>query len=134
MRYLGIDYGTKKIGVAVADTEGGRMGFPHSIVINDARAHERVIDIMKKERIDALVLGESKTLKGEENAILKEAHAFAEKISEGTKTPLFFQNEIFSTQEARRNPDGSMGNVREVDASAAALILTRYLEQTHDHS
>ncbi|KKW38995.1 MAG: hypothetical protein UY89_C0035G0020 [Parcubacteria group bacterium GW2011_GWA1_54_9] len=39
MRYLGVDYGSKKIGLALSD-EGGTMGFPHTVIPNTSKAVE----------------------------------------------------------------------------------------------
>ena len=34
MKYLGIDFGSKRVGIAVSD-ENGQMAFPHSVILND---------------------------------------------------------------------------------------------------
>ena len=61
MRYLGVDYGSKKIGLALSD-ESGTMGFPHSIVPNTPRLVEELCALIAKENIGAVVIGESRTL------------------------------------------------------------------------
>ena len=45
MRYLGIDYGSKRIGLSISDEEG-RMAFPHSVVENDSHALENISNII----------------------------------------------------------------------------------------
>lgn len=131
MRYLGIDYGTKKIGLALSD-EAGTMGFPHSIVGNDSRTLDEVVTLIAKERVEAVVMGESMGLSGVENPVAKEAKHFATQLIEETGVPVYFEPEMFTTQEARRDFEGVHSHKGgNVDASAAALILTGYLSRTH---
>jgi putative holliday junction resolvase len=132
MRYLGIDYGTKKIGLALSD-EAGTMGFPHSIIGNDARTLDEVVALITKEQVEAIVMGESMGLSGVENPVAKEAKHFAAQLIEETGVPVYFEPEMFTTQEARRDFEGVHSHkTGNVDASAAAIILTSYLSRTHD--
>ncbi|MEK9184251.1 MAG: Holliday junction resolvase RuvX [Patescibacteria group bacterium] len=131
MRYLGIDYGTKRIGLALSD-DAGTMGFPHSIVGNDGRTLGGVVNLIQKEKVEAIVVGESRSFAGTDNPVAKDARAFAESLTERTGVPVFYEPETFTTQEARRDFEGvhirKSGNV---DSSAAALILTSYLSHTN---
>lgn len=131
MRYLGIDFGTKKVGLAVSD-EGGQMGFPHSVVPNDERLLESVVSLLRKQDIEAVVMGESLTLTGSENPVAKAAKEFATALTGETGLPVYFEPEMFTTQEAGRGIDGARGGTTVgVDAQAAALILTSYLARHH---
>src|ERR1035437_9646039 len=127
MRYLGVDYGTKKIGLALSD-EAGTMGFPHSIVPNTPRLLDELCVLIAKENVGAVVIGESRNLAGEENPIAKDARALGSSITERACVPVFFESEVFTSTEARRPPAKATktrapkGRV-QVDASAAALIL-----------
>lgn len=125
MRYLGIDYGSKKIGLAVSD-EGGSFAFPFLIFKNLSKEDsvEKIIEIIKDKKIEAIVIGESLNLKGEENKILKDAKSFAEKLKEVTGLEIAFEKEWFSTIEARRFQDR-----HDADDSAAAIILQRFLDK-----
>lgn len=132
MRYLGIDYGTKKIGLALSD-DAGTMGFPHSIIGNDGRTLDEVVALITKERVEAIVMGESKDFSGADNPVAQEAKRFAAQLIEETGTPVYFEPEMLTTQEARRDFEGvHVARSGNVDASAAALILTSYLSRTHD--
>lgn len=136
MRYLGVDYGSSKIGLALSDEEG-RMGFPHSIVQNTPRLIDELSALIAKENVGAVVIGESRTLSGGENPIAKVARAFGELLAARTGVPVFYESEVFTSAEARRAP-GKVEKTRApkargaVDASAAALILTGYLSRA-DH-
>lgn len=132
MKYLGIDFGMRKVGVAFTD-DAGRMGFPHSVIPNDGKLMNTVLALIQKEGAGAIVVGESMNYQGEENAVAKPARAFAEALAEKAGLPLHFMPEVLTTEEARRMPDGSRVSGGIVDASAAALILTHYIE-AHDHA
>lgn len=136
MRYLGIDYGSKKIGLALSD-ESGAMGFPHSILTNTPRLFDELCALIAKENIGAIVIGESRNLSGEENPIAKGARSLGNQLTERAGVPVFFESEVFTSAEARRAPakEAKSRAVKKhpaVDASAAALILTSYLSRT-DH-
>jgi putative Holliday junction resolvase len=136
MRYLGIDYGTSKIGLALSD-EAGTMGFPHGIIANTPRLVDELCSLMAKENVGSVVIGESRDLAGRDNPIAKDAQALGESLSARTGVPVVFESEVFTTAEARRAPEKeaksrSPKNRENVDASAAALILTSYLSHA-DH-
>jgi putative holliday junction resolvase len=130
MRYLGIDYGTKKVGLALSD-EAGAMGFPHAIVLNTPHLVEELARLIKEREVGAVVMGESRDFSGKENPSAQEARALAEELEARTSIPVHFEPETLTTQEARRLPDGTRAaGSPDVDSSAAALILTSYLERT----
>lgn len=138
MRYLGVDYGTKKIGLAFSD-EAGTMGFPHAVIQNTPKVVEELCALIAKENIGAMVIGESRTLAGGENPVAKEAAAFGTMLAEQSGVPVFFESEVFTSAEARRAPEKqkksrSPKHRAIVDASAAALILTSYLSRTQHGS
>ena len=131
MRYLGIDYGTKKVGLALSD-DAGTMGFPYGIVLNDSRLLDTVLALIEREHVGAIVTGESKDLSGSENPAGTEGRAFASELADRANVPVYFESEMFTTQAARRFPDGTrMKGSPDVDASAAALILTSYFSHTN---
>lgn len=134
MRYLGVDYGSSKIGLALSD-EAGTMGFPHSVVANTPRFVDDVCKLIAKENVGAVVIGESRNLAGGENAIAKDARAFGSQVAVQAGVPAFYESEVFTSAEARRAPEKELKSRAakrrvNVDASAAALILTSYLSHT----
>ena len=132
MRYLGIDYGTKRVGVALSD-EAGTMGFPHAVFPNDKQLLPAALALIREKNVGGVVIGASLTLAGEKNPV---AHA-AESLGEALRAagvPVFFESEWLTTQEARRAPEGERMHKNEMtDASAAALILTSFLSHHDNH-
>lgn len=129
MRHLGIDFGTHTIGLSLSD-EAGTMGFPHGTLPNDGELIPTLTALIQKEGVGRVVIGESRDLSGKENPVAAEARRLGDALA-ATGVPVSYEAEFFSTQEARRLPDGTRGNGR-VDAPAAALILTSYLSRSHD--
>ena len=61
MRYLGIDYGSKRVGLAISD-EGGTMAFPYKIIPNNMELVDAIHNICGAEEISAMVLMKMKTI------------------------------------------------------------------------
>jgi putative Holliday junction resolvase len=139
MKYLGIDYGTKKIGLAVSDANG-KIAFPYAIIPTSEK-EKQVEAIMAKEHIGEIVIGQSMDLKGQSNKIQEEINGFAAILGMQFGIPVHFVKEFFSSSEARwagkrgksvANPHRA-GNKsakanENVDDKAAAIILQRHLD------
>ena len=125
MRLLGIDYGAKRIGIALSDTEQ-RLAFPHDTLINDKQTIDKIVEVCGVNACGGVVMGDSKDFNQEENPIMEEARAFAVALEERTKLPVYFEQEFMTTIEARKSQE-KKGEA--VDASAAALILQSYLDR-----
>jgi putative Holliday junction resolvase len=138
VRYLGIDYGNKKVGLAISD-EAGSFAFPYGVIKNDTlpKLVEEIKKICEKEKIKKLVIGESLDLSGQANPIQKDILIFKDRVGKEIGLPVVFQTEFFTTQEARRGIDDPSTTLRArsgqndpmTDARAAALILKSFLEK-----
>ena len=124
MRFLGIDYGAKRIGLAISD-ERQTLAFPKEILPNDKNIFEKIAEILREENITEVVIGESLDFSGKPNKISGATENFITEFEEKFKLPVHKQKEFLTTVEARRYQE----NNNSVDASAAALILQRYLDK-----
>jgi putative holliday junction resolvase len=134
MRYLGIDYGSKKIGLALSD-ENGEMGFPHSVIPNTPKAVEHICALIAKEDARTLIIGNSIDFKGNPNPVAEGARELGDEVSNRCGVPVFYEWEGLTSAEARRFPHKETKSRatkprRDIDASAAALILTSYLSRS----
>jgi len=123
MRLLGIDYGAKRIGIAISD-EGGKLAFPREILPNDKNIFKSLGKVIEEENIGEIVIGESSDFAGKPNPIAKQIETFSRELKKRFKLPVYKEKEFLTTIEARR-----YGESNKVDASAAALILQRYLDR-----
>lgn len=119
---MGIDYGTKRVGVALSDG-GGVMAFPHSVVANDKNLVTTLAALARSEGVGAVVFGRSHTLNGEDNPVAVSASECARALGETLGIPVHFESEVFTTQEAIRE----QGRNEMTDAAAATIILNSYL-------
>ncbi len=124
MRHLGIDYGTKRVGIALSD-EGGTMAFPYAILENSKGLVGEIKNICIKEAVEAVVLGESMDYKGNPNIVMKEIDRFSREFSEAVNIPIINEREFLTTQQARF----FQTERKHVDDSAAAIILQSYLDR-----
>ncbi|MBI2037287.1 MAG: Holliday junction resolvase RuvX [Candidatus Liptonbacteria bacterium] len=137
MRYLGVDYGSRRVGLALSD-DAGTMGFPRGIVPYTPRLADELCALIAKENVGAVVIGDSRTLAGGENPIAEGAHALGERLTERAGVPVFYESEAFTSAEARRAPlkekkSRAPKKRVAVDASAAALILSSFLTRQKEH-
>ena len=123
MRFLGIDYGNKKVGIALSD-ETGTIAIPHSIMRNTHNLLDAVQKIVAREGVGAVVVGASRDYNGAENPIMDDIKRFKKHLERVLAVPVRFESEILTSYEARRHTAEE-----RVDAAAAALILQSYLDR-----
>ena len=133
MKYLGIDFGTKRIGLAISD-ETGSLAFPFTTVKAGPKALCEVASVVSTEGIERVVLGESRNFRGERNAVMEAIDQFKKDLEELAGVPIEYEKELFTSTMAARQfaPDGSRKGApsqAKLDASAAALILQSYLDR-----
>lgn len=126
MKYLGIDYGKKKVGFAQSDDDA-RIAFPLMIAPNDQSLLKDTLELIREMKFTTVVIGESVDGKGKPNEIAKEARKFGATIENQIDVVIVFEKEWYSTVEARSQP-GKEGD-HEVDDQAAAIVLQRYLDR-----
>lgn len=127
MRHLGIDYGTKRIGLAISD-EGGTMAFPYSILENSKSSLGEIRSICGHESVETIVIGESVDYKGQPNIVKKEIDKFIVELKKIVKVPIIEEREFLSTQQARYYQTKR----KHVDDSAASIILQSYLDRKNN--
>lgn len=148
MRFLGIDYGTKRIGIAVSD-EKGVLAFPKEIILNDLNTFKKFGEIIKTEKISEIVIGESVDFSGKLNVLSARIEIFISELKKKFQLPIHKQKEFLTSVEARRykdfgeqarksksnNQHSRLKQIKSgrIDASAAALILQRYLDKINNY-
>ena len=133
MRWLGIDHGTKKLGLAFSD-ELEILASPFEVWPQEAeRTLDRLARLCREEGVQGLCLGLPRHKDGAESATAPAARAFGEALAARTGLPLRFVNEHLSSAEAERllRERGVKPEKRKLllDAAAAAVILGGLLEE-----
>ena len=125
MKLLGIDYGTKRVGTALSD-DAGLMGFPHTVLSNDADLLQNICGIIEEHKVAAVVIGHSIDRSGTANKVHEQVTEFITDLTLETGIPIHLEPEQYTTQEAIR----FQGRTDKTDASAASIILNSYITKT----
>lgn len=133
MRIAGIDFGTVRIGIAVADTEVGIAGpFENYARRTPALDAEYFKTLTNEERIGKFIVGLPVHLHGGESQKSTEARAFGDWLGKLTGVPVEYFDERFTTSEAKRLLGDAKLTKKQRQARrdqlAAQIMLTAYLE------
>ena len=123
-KLLGIDYGTKRVGVALTD-QTGSVAFPHGTFSNDRTLLPTLVNLIRKENISTAVVGESRSFSGKDNPVMSDVREFVKQLEDAVGVTIRYEPEYYSSVEARKFTDKGA-----VDAEAAAIILNSYIERT----
>jgi putative Holliday junction resolvase len=131
-RVIGIDYGAKRVGVAISD-DGRSFAFPKDVLPNDDRLLTNIVALAELESVDLFVVGESDNPRGGMNTIMRRIAFFTEALKVRSGLPVVLMSEMYSTKEARRAVESKAKTRKSkditVDAVAAAIILQKYLDE-----
>ena len=128
MRYLGIDYGSKRVGIAVSD-ETKTFANPLTVLQNDENLILQIEKICEEKEVEGIVVGESKDFNQNDNEIMGEINPFVENLKNKLNIPIHLHPEFLTSQEAEH----IQGKNDMHDASEAALILNNYLNTKYNH-
>lgn len=134
MKLLGIDYGTKRVGIALSD-DLGRVAFPHGVFQTDDALVSKIKKVCEEEDVETIVIGESHNFKQEENPIMPAVRELKAELERETGLLVHLEPEMLTSRQARRAPSAKQEKTRKpfkkenVDASAAALILQGFIDR-----
>gem|GEM_PF-471586 len=98
---IGVDFGERRIGLAISDTEG-LLALPLETVVRDTdrRARYRIADIARRMGAASLVVGEPRLLDGQPSPHIARIRRFAERLARLVELPLYWVEETLTTNEA----------------------------------
>ena len=135
MRYLAIDYGAKRTGLAICDA-GETIASPLGVIKGWRGLLEKVGEIVKAQNVEAVVLGLPLNMDGSEGEQAKTVLKFAEALKQQVGIPIYLQDErlsSFGAEEKLACAELTRGKtLKHLDAVAAAEILRAFLEQKED--
>lgn len=119
MRYIGIDWGEKNIGIAVSDEEGG-LAVPFGVLKNVDWDEfiDDLTNIIRREHIEAVVVGIPLTLEGHESAKTREVKNFTATLKKFLDMPIDLEDERLTSRLAGDD-----------HAQAASYILQSFLDR-----
>lgn len=139
MRIGAVDFGQKRIGLAITDDEG-RNAYPLGII--ERRSHktdlEAICSRLRERDVTSVVVGLPLNMDGSEGPMARAARSFAQRLGEAVGLPVELYDERLSSFEARERLRGAVSSrrarKRAVDAMAAVIILEGWLEARARHS
>lgn len=131
-KILAIDYGQKRVGIAISDALG-ITAQPHPWIANDKYMYERLLTLISENSVSEIVIGLPLTLRGTPSAMSREVEVFSKTLGEKVSIPIVLQDERFSTFESEKiliAADVSREKRKDVrDSMVASIILQDYLER-----
>jgi len=133
MKVLGIDYGEKRIGIAISDETGQfARGLCTLTRKNLSSDFQFIKDIIFRERVEGIVIGLPVQFDGTEGIQCEKVRKFAARLEKTFQIPIFFIDEVLSSIEAKEvmslRPRHRFSK-EDTDRIAAAIILQRYLDK-----
>jgi len=128
---IGLDYGTRRIGIAVSD-EASRVAFPVGVHVEgrDGSVLAYLADLVQDRGAQGVVLGLPLRADGSEGDIAERARRFGKRLSEHLGLPVTMVDERYTSQAAERSIAlrGRPARRGEVDDVAAQMILQDHLD------
>lgn len=126
-RILGIDFGERRIGIAISTPEGG-LAVPLSILdaTDDEADAQAITEIAIAEGANRLIIGHPVSMDGSIGPQASRVAGFARRLEETSSLPVELCDERLSTAQARR----AAKRGKPVDDIAASIILQSYLDRT----
>ena len=134
LRLLAIDFGERRIGLAVWSAESG-IALPLDVVVrrSDEQAIAAIADRAAREQIDGFVVGEPRNVDGSAGPAAERARRFAAKLERATGLRCDLTEETLTTVEATERLRAAGLSERalraRVDAVAAQVLLEQYLAE-----
>lgn len=134
MKLMGLDYGRRRIGIAITDDSGnGIRGLTTIDRKKNPDSVSKLLSIIENEHPKLLVIGLPLDVDDADTVMSKEIRSFSRKLCESSGLPAHFIDESFSSKRAGELMMFRKKKVRQdkgaIDRLAACLILERYREE-----
>ncbi len=131
MKILALDFGEKRIGIAIGDPEVG-VAAARDFLENSSDVFENLIDLIGQDNVEQILIGLPYGLSGGETEQTKSAREFAAELESKTATKIELVDERFTSRIATSNLQAAGENSRKqkslVDSEAARIMLQEYLD------
>ena len=132
MRYLAIDYGDKRTGLAICDP-AETIASPLAVIEGQKNLIKKIVDVVRSENAEAIVLGLPLNMDDSQGFKAKHVLRFAELLKNHLNIPMHLQDERLSSFGAEKKLAPAeftrKKKKKRLDAIAAAEILEAFLEQ-----
>ncbi len=137
MKYLAVDYGNKRTGLAMCD-RNETMASPLSVIHEPSRVIQVIAEVVEEERIEGIVIGLPLNMDDSEGFQAKRVREFGKVLSGKVEVPILFHDERLSSFSASEKLSAMSltwsRRKKRLDAVAAAEILEGFLEYKRERA
>ena len=132
-KYLGIDIGTKRVGIAITDSTK-RIAFPYETISfkDNELLLGRIKDIILQENVEKVIIGDPVNTQGQRSCLTEKLYEVIDFLKENLNIDVELYDERYSTkiahQDLRAINISNKKRKKIIDKSAAAIILQDYLD------
>lgn len=132
-RILAIDYGTKRIGLALTDPLL-TFAYPFETIINNKSVWEQLKIIIEEKNISKIILGYPTREDGKDSKLIPEINKFKEKLTKNFKIEVILWDEMYTSKIAESRIIKTVKKKKNrkdkglIDSNAAAIMLQEYLD------
>jgi len=135
-RWLSLDVGEKRMGIAICD-ETRTLARPLLTIKRASKKEDfaRLDAICREQQIEKIIVGLPKTLRNEEGPQARRVRRYAAELQAALNLPIDFWDERFSSVDAEERLAASSRKARtkgDIDSAAAAIILQEYLNEMNN--
>lgn len=129
---MALDYGRKRVGVAVCDALGITVT-PLAFLPMHKGVAKDIQRIIQERSIEEIILGLPLNMQGEDSAMTQEVRAFGQTLQDMVSIPVHLYDERLTSQQAEQmlieNKQSRQKRKTTIDSAAAAVLLRAYLEE-----
>lgn len=134
MRYLAVDHGEKRTGLAICD-KGENMASPLKVLTGQAELIAQIVKVAREEEIESIIVGLPLNMDSTEGPRAKSVRIFGVALEKAAQLPVIYHDERLSSFDAEKKLAGldltRKKKKKHLDAVAAASILEAFLEYKH---
>jgi len=135
-RVLSVDYGTRRLGLAISDP-GRIIAQPYRMIANKDRdtTLAEIAEVVRSKEVGEIVMGFPLNDDGSEGTLCSVIRDFSRDLSSRTGLEIHFQDEAYTSlmaEDILREGGRHITKNGDVDRLAAQIILREYLQASHD--
>ncbi|MCF7955668.1 MAG: Holliday junction resolvase RuvX [Phycisphaerae bacterium] len=134
MRYLAVDHGEKRTGLAICD-KAETMASPLKVIVGQGGLVKQIVKVVQEECIEAVIVGLPLNMDSTEGPRAESVRVFGAELEKATQVPVIYYDERLSSFDAENKLAGldltRKKKKKHLDAVAAASILEAFLDHKH---